>query len=102
MYSGGSVNSVRPHALRRIIYDILKKYVAPKWGLHDFFFKISKYNLPGGYKLHKSLFLKALEYCTYKNNFFYDLRTKGTRYEILKKMFFSKFDEIWVIFVIFF
>ena len=51
---------------------------------------------------NKILFLKALEYYTYKNNFFYDLRTKGARYEILKKKFFSKFDEIWVIFAIFF
>ena len=33
-----------------------------------------------------------------QNNFLYDLRTKGTRYGILKKKFFSKLDEILVIF----
>ena len=60
--------------------------------------KKSKYNLPRNYKFHKKLFLKALEYYMSQNNFLYDLRTKGTRYGILKKNFFSKFDEILVIF----
>ena len=49
----------------------------------DFFVKKSKYNLPGKYKFHKKLFLKALEYHTSQNNCLHDLRTKDTRYEIL-------------------
>ena len=50
-----------------------------------FFLKISKYNCPHNYKFHKKLFLKALECYKSQNNFLCDLRTKGTRYEILKK-----------------
>ena len=49
------------------------------------FLKLVKNNNRHSHQFHKKLFLKALEYYMFQNNFLYDLRTKGTRYGILKK-----------------
>ena len=64
--------------------------------------KKSKYNWPHNCKFHKKLFFKALECYKSQNKFLYDLRTKGTRYGILKKKNFQNFMKFWPFFWDFF
>ena len=69
----------------RAIYPNLKNHVAKKWEFFRFFFLISKYNFPLWCKFLQNSFLQTLELFIWYKQEFYDLRTKGTKYEILKK-----------------
>ena len=59
----------------------------------EFFFEISKYIFFGWWNFFQNWFWNTLGWYIYHKKILYDLRTKGTNYEILKKKFPQNFDE---------